>query len=100
MNTRRLEAEVVRDSVFYTAGNLDLTRGGPDIACTLASDHAAAEHLLPARLRKANQVPGTVRRRERERMLPPQREHRAAAGAGAGQQRRVARSIATAGEAS
>jgi hypothetical protein len=36
MNTRRLEAELVRDSIFYVAGNLDLTRGGPDLACTLA----------------------------------------------------------------
>ena len=37
MNTRRLEAELVRDALFYTAGNLDLTRGGPDIACELAT---------------------------------------------------------------
>jgi hypothetical protein len=37
MNTRRLEAELIRDSIFYTAGNLDLTRGGPDFACGLAS---------------------------------------------------------------
>jgi hypothetical protein len=32
MNTRRLEAELVRDALFQTTGNLDLTRGGPDIA--------------------------------------------------------------------
>jgi hypothetical protein len=38
MNTRRLEAELVRDSIFYTAGNLDLTRGGPDLAYTLADN--------------------------------------------------------------
>jgi hypothetical protein len=37
MNTRRMESEVVRDSVFFTAGNLDLTRGGADIAFALAS---------------------------------------------------------------
>jgi hypothetical protein len=37
MNPRRLESELVRDSVFYVAGNLDLTRGGPDFACALAS---------------------------------------------------------------
>jgi hypothetical protein len=37
MNTRRLEAELVRDSIFYTAGNLDLARGGPDFACAVAS---------------------------------------------------------------
>jgi hypothetical protein len=34
MSSRRLEAEVVRDCVFYVAGKLDLTTGGPDI------DHA------------------------------------------------------------
>jgi hypothetical protein len=34
MSSRRLEAEVVRDCVFYVAGKLDLTMGGPDI------DHA------------------------------------------------------------
>lgn len=32
--TRRMEAEVVRDSVFHVAGQLDLTMGGPDL------DHA------------------------------------------------------------
>jgi hypothetical protein len=31
MNSRRLEAEAVRDSILYVAGNLDLTMGGPDI---------------------------------------------------------------------
>ncbi|GIW79084.1 MAG: cytochrome c [Gemmatales bacterium] len=31
MNSRRLEAELVRDSLLYVAGNLDLTMGGPDI---------------------------------------------------------------------
>jgi hypothetical protein len=29
--TARMEAEVVRDSILYLAGQLDLTRGGPDI---------------------------------------------------------------------
>lgn len=29
--SRRMEAEVVRDSVLHVAGRLDLTRGGPDI---------------------------------------------------------------------
>jgi hypothetical protein len=37
MNTRRLESELVRDSIFYVAGNLDLTRGGPEFAYNLAS---------------------------------------------------------------
>jgi hypothetical protein len=31
MAGRRMEAEVVRDCLFYTAGNLDPTMGGPDI---------------------------------------------------------------------
>ncbi|REJ87347.1 MAG: DUF1553 domain-containing protein, partial [Planctomycetota bacterium] len=31
MNSRRMEAEVVRDSVLYLSGALDLTRGGPEI---------------------------------------------------------------------
>jgi hypothetical protein len=31
MNSRRLEAEVVRDNVLAAGGSLDLTRGGPDI---------------------------------------------------------------------
>src|SRR5262249_20753123 len=30
-NPRRMEAEVVRDSVLYLAGQLDVTLGGPDI---------------------------------------------------------------------
>jgi hypothetical protein len=31
MPSRQVEAEVVRDCVFYVAGQLDLTMGGPDI---------------------------------------------------------------------
>lgn len=31
MNTRRLEAELVRDSLLYVGGSLDLSLGGPDI---------------------------------------------------------------------
>jgi hypothetical protein len=31
MNSRRLEAEVVRDNLLFVTGGLDLTRGGPDI---------------------------------------------------------------------
>jgi hypothetical protein len=33
MPTRRMEAEVVRDCLFYLAGNLDLKMGGADIDC-------------------------------------------------------------------
>src|SRR5438094_8606222 len=31
MNSRRMEAEVVRDNLLYVAGDLDETMGGPDI---------------------------------------------------------------------
>ena len=31
MNTRRLEAELVRDCLLYVGGSLDLSLGGPDI---------------------------------------------------------------------
>jgi hypothetical protein len=31
MNSRRMEAELVRDSVLHVAGNLDATLGGPDL---------------------------------------------------------------------
>ncbi len=30
-NSRRMDAEVVRDNVLYVCGRLDLTRGGPDL---------------------------------------------------------------------
>src|SRR5437870_9620472 len=33
MPSRRMEAEVVRDCLFYQAGNLDLRMGGADIDC-------------------------------------------------------------------
>ncbi len=35
MNSRRMEAEVVRDNFLYIAGDLDATIGGPDIDHTL-----------------------------------------------------------------
>ena len=31
MNSRRMEAEAVRDNLLYVSGDLDLTRSGPDI---------------------------------------------------------------------
>jgi hypothetical protein len=38
MNSRRLEAEAIRDALFYVAGSLDQTRGGPDIDCHADAD--------------------------------------------------------------
>ncbi len=37
MNSRRLEAEIVRDALFYVSGSLDLTRGGPELDCFTAT---------------------------------------------------------------
>lgn len=39
MPSRRMEAEVVRDSVLYVGGRLDLTLGGPDL------DHALGQQV-------------------------------------------------------
>lgn len=39
MNTRRMEAEIVRDSLFSIAGQLDTTMGGPEL------DEAQAEQI-------------------------------------------------------
>jgi mono/diheme cytochrome c family protein len=38
MNLRRIEAEVLRDSLLATSGKLDLTMGGPPIAMDSSSD--------------------------------------------------------------
>lgn len=38
MNSHRLESEVVRDSVLYVAGELDLTFGGPELPETAGLD--------------------------------------------------------------
>ena len=35
MNSKRMEAELVRDAVLYLTGDLDLTRGGPELAHAL-----------------------------------------------------------------
>ncbi len=35
MNSRRMEAEVVRDNLLFVSGSLDLARGGPEIDHTL-----------------------------------------------------------------
>ena len=56
MNTRRLESEVVRDSVFYTAGNLDQTRGGPDLAFKLASSTPRRSIYFQHAYEKENQL--------------------------------------------
>ena len=34
MNSRRMESQVLRDSLLHLAGRLDLTRGGPPVAAS------------------------------------------------------------------
>lgn len=38
MNAWRLEAEAVRDALFFVTGTLDQTRGGPDLDCLAAAN--------------------------------------------------------------
>lgn len=38
MNPRRMEAEVIRDSLLHLAGRLDSTRGGPDLPVSAAEE--------------------------------------------------------------
>ncbi|MCA9008177.1 MAG: DUF1553 domain-containing protein, partial [Planctomycetaceae bacterium] len=38
MNPRRMEAEVIRDSLLLLAGRLDSTQGGPDLPIAMAED--------------------------------------------------------------
>jgi len=71
--TRRMEAEVVRDSALYVAGQLDLTMGGPDIdhAQGLSSQrrslyfrHAAEKQMLFLKLFDGASVGECYERRE------------------------------------
>ncbi len=55
MSPRRLEAEAVRDCVLATAGNLDLTAGGPEIPLTEAE--TARRRALYFRHAHERQVP-------------------------------------------
>ena len=82
-----MEGEVVRDSVLFLAGRLDPTIGGPDQP--VASAEAGTRRTLYYRYASGDQhpVPDDVRRRERDGVLPPPRDDRAATGAGDDQQR-------------
>ena len=79
MAPRRLEAEVVRDCVLYTAGSLDLARGGPDIDYTLGMTvprrslyfrHAAEKQMEFLKLFDAASVTECYQRKES--ILPQQ----------------------------
>ena len=72
---RRLEAEVVRDCVFFVAGQLDLTMGGPDIDHTPGADAcraAASTSATPPRSRWSSCSSST--RAGVTRVLPAQAE--------------------------
>lgn len=71
--TRRMEAEVVRDSTFYVAGQLDLTMGGPDLdhaqgltikRRSLYFRHAAEKQMLFLKLFDCASVGECYERRE------------------------------------
>jgi hypothetical protein len=71
--TRRMEAEVVRDSALYVAGRLDLTMGGPDIdhaqglsvrRRSLYFRHAAEKQMLFLKLFDCASVGECYERRE------------------------------------
>ena len=73
MNSRRLEAEAVRDSVFRVAGRLDATLGGPDIDFkegltrprrSLYFRHAAEKQMEFLRLFDAADVVESYQRKE------------------------------------
>ena len=68
---RRMEAEVVRDSLLRVAGELDLDVGGPDIDHRPGPHLAAAEPLLHPPRRGADAVPRALRRPRPLRRLPP-----------------------------
>ena len=73
MNPRRMEAELVRDSVLHVAGRLDLTLGGPDIPHaqgltvprrSLYFQHAAEKQMEFLQLFDAANVTECYRRNE------------------------------------
>jgi hypothetical protein len=79
MNSRRLEAELVRDQVFYVAGRLDLTMGGPDLDHSLGLTtprrslyfrHAAEKQMEFLKLFDAASVTECYQRKES--ILPQQ----------------------------
>jgi hypothetical protein len=73
MNSRRMEAEVVRDNLLYVASDLDATMGGPDIDKQIRPDLEAPKHLLAPGGREGSRVSENLRRSERDGMLsaPP-----------------------------
>ena len=67
MNVRRMEAEVIRDSLLHLAGRLDPTMGGPDLP--VASAEAGTRRTLYYRYASGDRIPlpDDVRRRRTSR---------------------------------
>ncbi len=64
--SRRMEGEVVRDSVLFLAGRLDPRMGGPGPAGRRRRGRHSPDDLLPLCQRRQHPVPDHVRRRECE----------------------------------
>ena len=65
MNVRRMEAEVIRDSLLHLAGRLDSRMGGPDLPIDFAETGQPPLDLLPLRTRRSHPAPDHVRCPER-----------------------------------
>ena len=76
MNPTRMEAQVVRDSLLSLAGVLDATMGGPPVSSNDESSRRRSLYFFHSH-NDYHEVPGDVRRRQRPRVLPALREHRA-----------------------
>ena len=87
MNSRRMEAETVRDSLFSVSGQLDTTMGGPEIEETQAEQtyrRSLYFHTTPdsqATFLKLFNAP------DPDGLLQARGKHCPAAGAGPGEQR-------------
>src|SRR5262249_47485955 len=73
MNPRRMEAEVIRDSLLHLAGRLDATRGGPSLPVAAAEEgrrrtiyyhHARDERMLFLTMFDAPSIEECYRRHE------------------------------------
>ena len=81
------KSEVVRDSLLYCAGRLDLRMGGQELENSDAADHVPPQPVLQrlSRTRGQELAGRAVRRPRCARLLPPHAQHRPPAGAGADQ---------------
>ena len=65
MNVKRMEAEVIRDTLLHLAGRLDTQHGRARPATGVSRDHQPSLDLLPVRTRRSHSLSGHVRRPER-----------------------------------